>query len=278
MTAVHLTPRKFLGREIKLARERRALRPEQFATAMNVSLSLVYMWERGERIPVPEDLTKIESYFGFSDPTKDSPDPGYLTRIRDDMINDAMPQEWFGKWLEAERASKFIWSFEPLVLPGLLQTEEYMRRTFEAHGYIGAEVDRHVATRLGRQELLTRDSPVTLVALMDTAVPERCVGDDGIMQRQMEHLYEMAQRRNVIVAFLPLSDSVCSGFSGAFAIANLSSGGEVAYVDNQLNGEVVESPEAISHLRNSFETFRAAALNRSESLTVIEKAIDRWKS
>lgn len=276
MAGNHLTPRKFLGREIRIAPERHGLKPEQFATEMNVSPSLVYMWERGERIPVPDDLTKIEVYFGFSHATKDKPDPGYLTRIRDEMINDAMPQEWFGKWLLAEKESLFIWSFQPLLIPGLLQTEEYMRCIFETLAYIG-DVEKDVRTRLERQALLTKDSPATFIALMDTAVLERRVGDDGVMQRQMEHLYEMAQRRNVIVAFVPLSDRVCGGFVGGFAIANLNGGGEVAYVDNQLNGEVVEGSEAISNLRNNFERFRAAALNRDESLALIEKAVQRWK-
>lgn len=267
MATNHLTPRKFLGREIRLAREAKGMKPEEFASEIHVSLSLVRMWERGDRIPVPADMNKIQTFFGFN---------GYLKRIQDDLINEAIPQEWFGKWVKVEEACLFLWSFEPLLVPGLLQTEEYMTCVLETLNYVG-DLEKDVQARLNRQAVLTKDDAPTLIAIMDLSVLERCVGDAGVMQRQMIHLLEMAKRRNVIINFVPLSSPVCGGFLSGFAIANINGGSDVAYVDNQLNGEVVEGVEAVASLRNMFELFRAAALNRNESIRLIEKAADKWK-
>jgi capsular polysaccharide biosynthesis protein len=111
---------------------------------------------------------------------------------------------------------------------------------------------------------------------MDPSVLDRAVGDAKVMHDQMLYLLEMAKRRNVMINFVPLDSSAGAGFLSGFVIANFDGGSDVAYVDNQLNGEVVENIEDVARLRNMFETFRTAAMTSEHSIRLIQKAVERW--
>ncbi|WP_216214126.1 helix-turn-helix domain-containing protein [Amycolatopsis aidingensis] len=63
---------------------------------------------------------------------------------------------------------------------------------------------------------------------------------------------------------------------GPFIIASFDGGSDMAYVDNQLRGNVVEQPEDVASLRQMFELFRADALSTRQSIELIEKVAEQW--
>ena len=111
--------------------------------------------------------------------TREARQPGWWHSFRDVLPN---PYEvYIG--LEAGAAS--IRNFEPIVVPGLLQTEDYARATFRngPRELDADEVQRRVEVRLARQEILARDDRPRLWAVIDEAVIHRAVGGVHITQR-----------------------------------------------------------------------------------------------
>jgi transcriptional regulator with XRE-family HTH domain len=268
MTSNHLTPRMFLAKEIQRAREEKGLKAADIAKIVYVSEGLVRAWEKGRRLPQPDHLAQLEELFGTQ---------GLLGRIREELINAAVPLEWFARWPEIENQATSLWSFETTVVPGLLQREDYARAVLHAAHHI-ADTDEMVGARLERQQILAKEDPPMLVVLIAESALRHNVGGAEVMRDQLTHLVQMAERDNIIVQVIPDSARACAGFTGPFAIANFDGGTEVAYVDDQLSGEVVEDAEDIARLRRMFDVFRADALCRRESLDLIRKTmVERWQ-
>jgi hypothetical protein len=115
------------------------------------------------------------------------------------------------------------------------------------------------------------------VAVLDESVLLRKVGNAEIMYQQLTHLAELARRDNIRIHILPLSADACAEITGPFVIANFNGGEEVAYLDNALTGEVIEAKDAIAKTHRMWEILRSEAMNRQESLALIEKVAREWK-
>ncbi|MGI5204070.1 helix-turn-helix domain-containing protein [Spirillospora sp. CA-108201] len=266
---INRSPRRFLAREIQRARETKGMTRDALAKAIYVSESLVRSWERGRRLPKPDTLKDVEKVLGLGD----GAEPGILCRIRNDLINDSVPVEWFGRWQEAEGQATSLWTVQPLLIPGLLQTEGYATAVLRAANH-NADLEEMVSARLERQRILTKEDSPMFVALIAEAALRHTIADPKVMHEQLLHLVEMAGRDNVIVQIIPASSHVCAGFLSGFVVGNLDGGDDVAYVDNQLSGEVIEDAEEVTRLRHMFEVFRAEALRAQESITFIKKVAD----
>ena len=252
-----------------LARQAKGINREGLAKAVAVSDSLVRAWERGQRLPRPEVLATVERVLELSDGVE----PGILCRIRNDLIKDAVPLEWFGRWREAETRAKALWTVQPLLIPGLLQTPEYAGEVLRA-ARRNAELEEMVSERLRRQEILTSDDPPLLVALIAEAALRHAIVDPKTMRDQLLHLVDMAARGTAIIQIVPADSPACAGFLSGFVIASIEGNDDLAYVDNQLTGEVIEDAEDVLRLRRMFEEFRAESLRAKDSIVFMEKVVE----
>ncbi|MEO3785879.1 Scr1 family TA system antitoxin-like transcriptional regulator [Actinocorallia sp. B10E7] len=255
----------FLSTEIRRAREARGLSTDELARTLYVSESLVRSWEKARRLPKPDIMVKLEEALGTG---------GILARILSELVDAAVPVEWFGRWVDIERGASALWSFELAVVPGLLQTEQYASAVLRAMNH-SAELEEMLSSRMERQQIFAKEDPPMLVALIAESVLRHNVGGAKVMHDQCRHLAEMAQRSDVIVQVIPAESTVCAGFLSGFAIASLD-GDDFAYVDNQLSGDVIESVEGVSRLRRWFDVFRSDALSQSDSIGVIEGMAEKW--
>ncbi|HEV7931932.1 MAG TPA: DUF5753 domain-containing protein [Actinomadura sp.] len=138
---------------------------------------------------------------------------GLLGRIREDLVNAAVPLEWFTRWPEIENQATSLWSFQTTVVPGLLQKEDYARSVLNA-AHLIADIEEMVSARLERQHVLTKEDPPMFVALIADSVLRHNVGGNKVMYDQLTHLAAMAERDNIIVQIIPSSAGACSMSSG----------------------------------------------------------------
>jgi transcriptional regulator with XRE-family HTH domain len=263
-----MTPRDFLASEIRRGREAKGMSTTDLANTVFVSEPLVRAWEKGRRLPQPDHLEKLENLFGTR---------GLLGRMRKDLVSAAVPVEWFGRWPEIEDNATSLWTFQPLVVPGLLQTEAYARAILRAANHI-ADLDEMVAARMERQYVLNKEDPPAYIALIAEGVLQHQIGSAKTMTEQMVYLKELAERDDVIIQVIPHTSRACAGFLSGFVIADIATlkgGGDIAYVDSQLTGQVVEATEDVARLRRFFDIFRADACSRQESIDMIRKVADQ---
>ena len=267
------SPAAFLGNELRRARVAAGFSSQDaLAARLGFDRTVITKAETGLRPPTADVLAAWcmacnldEEIFGRL---------GTLARRADGSV-----PAWFADWardIEAE-AQTLRW-FEPLIVPGLLQTEAYARALFVTRvGLSADEIDSLVAARLARQDVLTREAPPMLWVIVDESVLRRPIGGRGVMAEQVRLLHEAAHRPTVRIEVVPTSIGAHDGLSGAFTIADLpGQPGAAAYLEGARKGQVVTGREEVTDLMTCWDTLRSDALSRSESLTLLEEVAKSW--
>lgn len=266
MATSRMTPRLFLAREIRRARETKGISRVELAQSVFVSESLVRAWESGRRIPHPDHLTRVEGILGTG---------GLFTRMREDLVQNEPLPEYMGRWREIEEgATSMLW-YEPLLIPGLLQTEEYARAVFTNSGRQTGDVEEQVQVRLDRQKVLTPEHSLMFVAILDETLLYRPIGGAKTMHDQLVKVLERSEQPNVRIQIVSQEVGAYPGLAGGFAIAAMN-GNEYAYVDDAFSGDVLEHPEDVATIKRIWETLRAEALPVKQSVALLAKAVERW--
>lgn len=268
MAPKRLTALQLWGKRLAQTREAAGVSQTALANTVYVSPSLIGMWESGKRPPKLKDIQRCDEVLQTG---------GHPSWLLEEWVSREVSPQWLDKWRTIEERATTLLSFEPTVVPGLLQTEEYARAVLKAGRYYDTDVEEMVKARLERQKLLDCQNPPFLVVLLDESALHRNPGNDQIMVNQLMHLANMAEREKVVVYVVPLTSPASVGFLSTFMIATFDKG-EVAYVDNQLRGEVVEQQEEVATLRELFERFRADALSRQASIDLIRRVADQWSA
>lgn len=264
----HISAREFVGREVRQAREAKHLSRGELAKMFPISVSLLGKWETGRRLPTGKNFERLMNFLRIEEG-----EAAIIDKIIKDLVGNEISPDWF-KWPAVEEETGLLWNFQPNLIPGLLQTEEYCRAIQRAAN-LPTDPEERVDAQMSRQGVLNREDPPKLVALIPESVLRSCVDGPQVMYNQLMHLVSMAERPNIYVHVIPLRSPVYAGFISGFVIANLD-GKEVAYVDNQLTGDTVDLTEDVARLHGFFEEFRADALNRQDSINFIRRVAEEW--
>lgn len=176
--------------------------------------------------------------------------------------------------LEAEAAT--IRTYEPELIPGLLQTADYARAVIRAGspGKTMQEIGRRVEVRLERQEVLTRADPPppTVSVVLNEGVLARRVGSPEVMRGQLEHLMRERDRANVVIQVLPFSTGEHPAMVGPFTMLTFLDPADpgVVNVENVLGALALEQPEEIRAYEEVWNALQARAVSPDDSRAVIK--------
>jgi len=212
-----------LGRRLLDLRERAGLKREEAARVLRVAPATIRRMEMAEvalKIPylqlllqaygVPDDEAEL-----FVQLAEEANRPGWWQRF-----HDILPG-WFSMYVSLEGAAGLIRSYEPHFVPGLLQTEDYARGVLKS-GAVGQtspdDIERHVALRMHRQNLLTRPDAPRFWAVMDETALRRRVGGPEVMRAQIDKLLEATKLPNVTLQVAPFANGPHPGTYGPFVL------------------------------------------------------------
>lgn len=212
-----------LGRRLLDLRERAGLKREEAARVLRVAPATVRRMETAEvslKIPylqlllkaygVPDDEAEV-----FVQLAEEANKPGWWQRF-----HDILPG-WFSMYVSLEGAASLIRSYEPHFVPGLLQTEDYARGVLRS-GAVGQtspeDIERHVALRMQRQQLLTRPDAPRFWVVMDETALRRPVGDPEVMRAQIDKLLEATKLPHVTLQVAPFANGPHAGTYGPFVL------------------------------------------------------------
>ncbi|HEX6353583.1 helix-turn-helix domain-containing protein [Actinophytocola sp.] len=266
--------RRRLARRLRQMREKAGLNIEDAARLLDKSRSSLARIETGQS---RADVHLIRSMMDIYDHY----DPDLL-----DLAREANRPGWWARytvddrgWISMETEASVELEFSVLNIPGLLQTEGYMRALF-ASGKVRRSRERlanDVAARLHRQRRLTEEEfPLRLVAIIDEAALRRKVGGVEVMRDQLGHLVMVSELSTVSVQVLPNEAGAHSGMDGAFIILTFPEDEDpsVLYVEYPTGSLQVERPEEVTEARLVFDRLRSEALSPSDSVAFIEKMAD----
>jgi transcriptional regulator with XRE-family HTH domain len=275
--------RKKLRMALRKAREATGRTQEQVADAMDWSLSKVIRIETGSVGVSTNDMKALLQLYDIDDPERVDTlvDLARASRQRPwwtahrDLLDDV-----FVHFLGLEAGASSILMFQMAAVPGLFQTERYATHV-SADFWIGdqpsaSEVTERVTVRLTRQhDILLRDDPPEISAVVDEAVLRHVVGDPDVMIEQLAHLVELSERPHIAMRVLPFAAGV-SPYISSFVVLGFPDpeDTDVVYLERAIDGVVIEDPRQMAQYHGAFERLLQKALPPAESTMMIKQVAD----
>jgi transcriptional regulator with XRE-family HTH domain len=269
-----------LALELLRRREAAGFTREEAARQLEWSTSTIFRIETGRSRPQPGNVRVLLELYGVSGSERDglirlareARQPGWWHSFRDVLPN---PYEVF-IGLEAGAAS--IRNFEPVVVPGLLQTEEYARQMSRGgpRELDREDIERRVQVRMERQRILTREDRPRLWAVIDEAVIRRVVGGPEVMREQLRHLIECAEQGKTTLQVVPFSAGAHAGTTGPFIILDFPEPTDpsVVYVETLAGDLYLEERADVDRYTLAFDRLLAAALHPDDSARLVQQAAE----
>jgi transcriptional regulator with XRE-family HTH domain len=276
-----------LAAELRRLREGTGMNGEEVAERLGWSgskVSRIELYRTGVKLG---DLRQLLDLYGVEDAyredlialaresTKRSP----LRQIASGLP----PESEYAAYLSAEAEAESVWNWEPQIVPGLLQTPDYARAVSEAWQKMfpgpPRDVERRVEAKLLRQQVLTRDPPLQLSAVIDESVLHRRFGDRAVMRQQLEHLAAVSDLPNIELRIYRLDSEDAALATGAFSYMQFAYVHDVPFHDivsiEHLEGSYnLEDEDQTYRYRMAFEYLVSRSLDPAESRAVILEAAD----
>jgi hypothetical protein len=174
---------------------------------------------------------------------------------------------WFQRYVELEMEAASIRFFNPRLIPGLLQTEQYARtvlRVGRPHDLEGL-----VTLRMERQTILTRKSPPRLWVVLDEGVLRRNIAGVEVMRPQLERLLSLADDPHHVVQIIPITTPNYPGSSSPYGILSFDEGADVVHMDAYPRSFLLAEPEYVGEAVRTYDLLKAAACPPDESAALI---------
>lgn len=281
-------------RQRRLASELRRLRRRAHLTGNDVATQLGWSEAKLSRIENGQARVKIADLVGFMDLYKVSGShrAELIALAQESRQADSLEEiegdlpEGYAQILQAESEAEAMLIWEPQVVPGLLQVEEYTRALLQLWPTIfarpSAEIERRIETRRLRQRVLTRSPQLELSFVIDESVLLRGFAAPPVMRDQLAHIIEVSEHQNIELRIFPLAGRQVVG-TGAFIhfrfprIHGVSLPDTVA-LEHLQGTTFIESERDVNNYQAVFNALRDNSLDPKASRDTLAKtAREVWK-
>jgi transcriptional regulator with XRE-family HTH domain len=283
-----LVQRRRLRAELRKARQATdpPLTQEQVAHEMDWSMSKIIRIEAGSSGIRANDLKALLQLYGVKD-------PGQVDSLLA-LARAARERSWWSKYkdvappsllqlIEYESAAHTVRQFENLLIPGILQTEDYARAVIESYYEERPGSDQRralVELRTQREKLFDGDNPPSFHFIFDEAVLRRPVGGESVMHRQLRRLLEVAERPNITMEVVPFSVGLHPGMNGPFKVIEFADAldKDIVFLESPRGDIISDNLEETLGYRKKFDTLSEVSLGPQGSLAYIAKVADKLRN
>ncbi|MFI1798901.1 helix-turn-helix domain-containing protein [Streptomyces sp. NPDC020379] len=248
------------GNQVKLWRVEANISREELAEESGYGAETVKSMEQGRRRPTQHLLEIADELCGAK---------GKLAAVHPYLEPEKVASR-AREYMEIEaEAIAFHW-YEVLLIPGLLQTEDYARALLSGrYPPVSDElVEMRVVARLARQDLLRKPTTVFNFVIHEVALRAAFGGPD-VMKRQLARLVEEGMARNICIQVVPIGSTI--GCEGSFTVLETAEHRYYGYQEAQLMSNLHADPEMVSVLIKRHALLRAHALSPEKSAQLIRK-------
>jgi transcriptional regulator with XRE-family HTH domain len=273
--------RRRLRTELRRTRLDLGLTQEQVAAAMDWSLSKLIRIENGSVGISTNDLKAILAYYKITDEGRNVELLGLARGARErswwSAYRDAPPR--LIQLIEYESAASIIRNFQPMLIPGLLQTEEYATTMIRnlSPAATAQEAKTGVEIRMRRQQILQQAEIPLMFFILDEAAVRRLVGGPEAMRRQIQRLLEESEKPAVTIEIVPFSAGAHPGMQGPFMLFEFhdAEDEDALYLEGASDSRFNrDDPEEISSFRDRFEVLRDLSLGPQGSADFLRRLVN----
>jgi transcriptional regulator with XRE-family HTH domain len=279
-SASPLLQRRRLRSELRAARLNKDLTQEQVAKAMEWSLSKMNRIEKAKTGISTNDLKVLLPLYGITDKKR--------TDELLDLARAARRPGWWRKYsdvasatvlelIDYESAASAIHQFETMVVPGILQTEEYasaILQEFYSGNMSDENVRKLVQLRTTRRDLLVGADAPEFSFVLDESAVHRVVGNPAVTSKQLRHLASSAELPNVTIRIVAFTAGLHPGMGGAFEVVEFDDTDDenIVYFEDQRGEFINDDPGEASRYLKAFQLIEDKSLTPADSAAFLRKA------
>jgi transcriptional regulator with XRE-family HTH domain len=257
--------------ELKHFREQAGLTGEQVAEPMGWSVAKVYRME-GDKVRIlVRDVQRLLTLYQVTGAQADAVlELARQARVKDwwHQYSGAIP-EWFQFYVGLEAAASAMHGYDSELVPGLLQTEDYVRAIMSTAPApeTDEDIERQILVRMERQKRLVAPDAPDLWVVLNEGVIRRTVGGAKVMREQLTRLVEISKLGNVTLQVLTYDAGAHPAMHGSFKVMQFPDPADpdVVYVEAQTGALYLEKPEDVGRYSLMFDHLRAQALSTEAS-------------
>ncbi len=272
--------RMLLGSQLRRLRTEKGLSREQAGEAIRASEWKIHRLENGQVGFKDRDIVDLLRLYGVDDPgevaaflvlAREANAPGWWHHY-----GDLLPQ-WFRAFVDLESAATLIRTYEGQFVPGLLQTEDYMRAVITGALLDNSpeQVERRVALRMTRQSLLGRADAPRLWAVVDEAALRRPVGGREVMRTQLERLIEATKLPNVTLQVLPFGAGAHPAMVDAFSVLRFADQDlpDIVYLEHLTNALYLDRRDDVDQYLHVMEAICVRSERANKTVEILTRAL-----
>jgi transcriptional regulator with XRE-family HTH domain len=269
--------RQEIGDELRRLRATARLALREVAHITSLDASYISRIENGKRTPPPADLASLLTAYRADTATR---------RRLEALAEEADENGWWQKnrtditerqhtLISLEGKAERIVSFEPVLIPALLQTGDYARAAMREFGMVPeSKIEDGMAARFCRHSVLEQWNPPTFVAIIDELVLDRIVSSPAVVREQLDHLVALSQRPRVTIRVVPNSGGHAGAF-GSFELIDQPERPSVVFVEQATSNLFIEQRDEVDVYRRIIKRLLDDALDEGESAERIADAATR---
>jgi transcriptional regulator with XRE-family HTH domain len=269
--------RKRLTVELRRLREQAGLTCEDVGHRLECSGTRISRMETGRIGARPGDVRELLEIYGVIGAEADS----VVQLARDarrkgwwHAYSRVLPP-WFEAYVGLESDAARLHDFQPSVVPGLLQTEDYARAIMRSgpHADGGEDIDLRVALRMRRQAILDRPGLPQVQVILGESVLWMQVGGPAVMRAQLLRLADLAAGPDLTLQVLPLCTAAHAQPAGPFTMLEFADPADptMVYLEHLTGSLLLEDEEEVQRYRAMFDHLRAEALDPGPSADLIAR-------
>jgi transcriptional regulator with XRE-family HTH domain len=281
----HLDPSmktKLVTTRLRHLRDEAKLTQKQVAEEADWSINKMLRIESGENHVSTSDLNTLLDIYQVSDPEQ--------RKSMRELARGARQRSWthqyrgalndvFVRYLGYESSAERLLKTEALMVPGLLQTEDYARALLASivpfDNPSPAEVELQVKARLTRQEtLFSGPGRPDLAFILDESVLLRPRGGVEVMCAQLWHLKEMAQQDGITIQVVPIAVASTDISMAPFTVLEFDDAADpMLFIETPRHTMLEYEGEVVERYRNQFRRMSETATRPEDFGKVADAAI-----
>ncbi|HJZ07913.1 MAG TPA: helix-turn-helix transcriptional regulator [Trebonia sp.] len=272
--------RLVLGGHLRRLREQAHITTEQAAGVIRGSHSKISRMEHGRVGFKERDIADLLTMYGVTDGdereallklARESNTPGWWQGYA-----DILPH-WVEPYFGLEAAASFIRNYELQFVPGLLQTEGYALSLIRlGNAPTEEDVQRRAEARMSRQDILRRETPPRVWAVVDEGALRRPIGGEKVMREQLKHLIDMCDHPAVTLQVLPFQVVSHPALGGPFTILRFSEPDlrDVVYIEQLTSALYLDKPAEVDSYLEVMEQLCLQAEPAARTPQILKDALN----
>ena len=260
---------KAFGNVLRECRKAAGMQQREVFSVLNVSSGYYSNWETGVRAPSQKVIADLDKVVQAN---------GRVIAAWEKAKRQITAPMRFAELPDLEAAAVKIREFQPLVFPGLVQTEEYAHAIFRDTfpGMSPRRIEQLVQTRMERQQLLDKDPRPLIIILLTEAVLHQRVGNCGItlLRNQWLRLLADIDTGRVRTQIIPTGTGSHYGNGGAFRLYTFADKQPVASAEYMTGEIVINAPDRYQECDTNFGLLQGEALPETHSYRMLKDLVD----